>query len=77
MSPSDMALLAVILDRYVENTRQPGELLLASAFETSIALHCEDLLVVEADEYNRLLKRLEEAEAFRKKVTMMPARDVA
>ena len=80
MSLFDKTLLAEILDRHSDSAPLDDaapELRLASAFETTIAKHCQDLLVVDAEEYERLLSRLEEAEAFRRKVTMMPARDVA
>ena len=79
LTSCDKALLTEILDRYSENSagRDVTGVALASAFETSIALHRDDLLVVDANEYDRLLKRLNEAEAFRRKVTIMPARDVA
>lgn len=80
LSPFDKKLLLEILERHLddgESCRAVPELKLASAFETTIGKGCDDLLVVYADDYKRLLGRLEEAEAFRKKVTMMPARDVA
>jgi len=80
MSLLDKTLLVEILDRHLESAPLDSaapELRLASAFETTIAKHCQDLLVVDAEEYERLLSRLEEAEAFRRKVTIMPARDVA
>jgi hypothetical protein len=78
LTSGDKALLTEILDRYSENSgRDVTGVALASAFETSIALHRDDLLVVDANEYDRLLKRLNEAEAFRRKATIMPARDVA
>jgi len=73
-------LLADILDRHSDSApldHAAPELRLASAFETTIARQYQNLLVVDAEEYERLLKRLEEAEAFRRKVVIMPARDVA
>jgi len=82
LNPSDKALLTEILTRYSENAmgRDVKGVALASAFETSIALHHDDLLVVKADEYGRLVKRLEQAEkslaipAGRPKLLMFPAR---
>ena len=80
MSLFDKTLLAEILDRHEDHApleMAAPELRLASAFETAIAKHYQDLLVVDAEEYERMLKRLAELESFRKKVTVMPARDVA
>ena len=82
LNTSDKALLTEILDRYSENSagRNVRGVALASAFETSIALHYDDLLVVNADEYDRLRKRLEQAEkslaipSGRPKLLMFPAR---
>jgi hypothetical protein len=79
MSLFDKTLLAEILDRHSDSALLDNaalELRLASAFETTIAKRYQNLLVVDAEEYERLLIRLEEAEAFRRKVTIMPARDV-
>ena len=82
LNTSDKALLTEILDRYSENSagRDVRGFALASAFETSIAFHHDDFLVVNADEYDRLLKRLEEAEkslgipAGRPKLLVFPTR---
>jgi len=64
LTSGDKALLTEILDRCSENSagRDVTGVALASAFETSIAFDRDDLLVVNADEYDRLVKRLEEAE---------------
>ena len=80
MSLFDKTLLAEILERHEDHAPlydAAPELRLASAFETAIATHYQDLLVVDAEEYRRMLERLEVLEAFRKKVAVMPARDAA
>ena len=80
LSPFDKKLLLEILERHLDGQGTclaVPELKLASAFETAIDESCDDLLVIRAEDYERLLKRLDEAEAFRKKVTVMPEREVA
>jgi hypothetical protein len=85
LTSGDKVLLTEILDRCSENSagRDVTGVALASAFETSIAFDRDDLLVVNADEYDSLLKRLEQAEkkvaissapAGRPKLLMFPAR---